>query len=73
ERASRRHREMAERGEKRRLQEVVIDVIKRDYRDYTREGSPITLAENAQIIETFDLTPEEVAKKIVDLAYRTDS
>ena len=73
ERASRRHKEMAERGEKRRLQEVVIDVIKRDYRDYTREGSPITLAENAQIIETFDLTPEEVAKKIVDLAYRTDS
>ena len=51
-----------------RLQEVVKDVVERDYRDYTRSDSPLTLAEDATIIETFALTAEEVAEKIVALA-----
>ena len=73
ERADRRHKEIVARGEDRRLQEVVIDVIKRDYRDYVREGSPITLAEDAKIIETYDKSPGEVAEVIIEMANRTTS
>jgi cytidylate kinase len=49
------------------LQSVVKDVVERDYRDYTRKDSPLTLSDDAVIIESFGLTPEEVAKKIVAL------
>lgn len=73
ERARRRWLEIVARGEDRTLQEIVIDVVKRDNRDYTRDGSPITLAENAEIIETFEKTPDEVADEIIALAKRTDS
>ena len=64
ERARRRWLEIKDRT----LQDVVKDVVERDYRDYTREDSPLTLAEDAVIIETFALTPEQVADKIVALA-----
>jgi cytidylate kinase len=50
------------------LQQVVKDVVERDHRDYTRADSPLTLAEDATIIETFDLTPDQVAKKVIALA-----
>lgn len=49
------------------LQQVVKDVVERDHRDYTRQDSPLTLAEDATIIESFDLTPDQVAKKIIAL------
>lgn len=50
-----------------RLQELVKDVVERDHRDYTRSDSPLCLAEDAVIIESFGLTPEQVAQKIIDL------
>ncbi len=50
------------------LQDVVKDVVERDYRDYTRQDSPLTLAEDATIIETFALTAAQVADKIAGLA-----
>ncbi len=50
------------------LQAIVKDVVERDHRDYTRKDSPLTLAEDAVIIESFGLTPEQVADKIMKLA-----
>jgi cytidylate kinase len=50
------------------LQAVVKDVVVRDHRDYTRADSPLTLAEDAVIIETFGLTAEKVAEKVLKLA-----
>jgi cytidylate kinase len=50
------------------LQDVVKDVVGRDYSDYTRADSPLTLAEDATIIESFGITAEEVAKQIIALA-----
>jgi cytidylate kinase len=50
------------------LQQVVKDVVERDHRDYTRQDSPLMLAEDATIIETFALTPDQVAEKVVALA-----
>ncbi len=67
ERARRRWLEMRDRGDERRLQNLVKDVVQRDHRDYTRADSPLQLAEEAVIVESFGLTPEQVAQKIIDL------
>lgn len=54
-----------------RLQKVVKDVVERDHRDYTREDSPLALAEDAVIVETFGLCPDEVARRVVALCGRS--
>lgn len=51
-----------------RLQTVVRDVVERDHRDYTRADSPLELAEDAVIVETFGVTAEDVAERIVGLS-----
>jgi len=70
ERARRRWVEMVNRNETVRLQDVVKEVVERDHRDYTRDDSPLMLAEDAQIIETFSVSPQEIAEKIVKLAQK---
>lgn len=50
------------------LQQVVKDVVERDHRDYTRADSPLMLAEDAEIIESFGITAEAVAEKVIKLA-----
>lgn len=64
ERARRRWLEMRNRGVELRLQEVVRDVVERDHRDYTRSDSPLSLAEDAEIIETFGVDPGQVVAQI---------
>lgn len=70
ERARRRWVEMVNRNETVRLQDVVKEVVERDHRDYTRDDSPLMLAEDAVIIETFNVSPQEIAEKIVKLAQK---
>jgi cytidylate kinase len=70
ERARRRWVEIKQNGQNETLQKVVKDVVERDHRDYTRDESPLQLAEDAVIIESFGLTPEQVADRIVALARR---
>ena len=68
ERARRRWVELSDRGASMSLQEVVLDVISRDYRDYTRADSPLALGEDVTLLETFGLSPDQVAEKIISLA-----
>ena len=68
ERARRRWLEMKDLPDSPSLQAVVKEVVERDHRDYTRKDSPLMLAEDAMIIETFSLTPAEIARKIALLA-----
>ena len=68
ERARRRWLELMDKGGSQSLQEVVLDVISRDHRDYTRSDSPLQLGEDVTLVETFSLTPQEVAERIVQLA-----
>lgn len=68
ERARRRWLELMDKGGSQSLQEVVLDVISRDYRDYTRSDSPLQLGEDVTLMETFALTPQQVAEKITQLA-----
>ncbi len=73
ERARRRWLEMRARGDGKPLQEVVRDVVERDHRDYTRADSPLALAEDAAIVESFGLTPEEVVERIAALVVQAAS
>lgn len=68
ERARRRWLELKNSPNPPTLQAVVKEVVERDHRDYTRSDSPLMLAEDALIIETFNLLPEEIVRKISLLA-----
>ncbi len=65
ERARRRWLELGQRGLEDSLQRVVVDVVQRDHRDYSRKDSPLQLAEDAEIIETYGVTPPEIVTKIL--------
>ena len=48
--------------------DVLAELIARDERDSTREASPLIIPEGAVIIDTSDMTVEEVVDSIVGLA-----
>lgn len=70
ERARRRWEEIASDDPAATLQKVVKDVVIRDHRDYTRPDGTLMLAEDAVIIESFGLTPEQVVDQIESLVKR---
>ena len=68
ERARRRHRELLRRGENSSLETVLADLKKRDEIDINRTISPLKPAEDAVIINTENLSLEQVVDKIYTLA-----
>ena len=68
ERASRRHKELLRRGENSSLETVLADLRKRDEIDINRTISPLKPAEDAIIINTENLSLEQVVDKIYTLA-----
>lgn len=69
-RAKRRYDELTARGEVCSLQKIQADIEERDYRDMHREVSPLKQAEDAVLIDTSDMTIEEVIQKIILLCTR---
>ncbi|MCG9896318.1 MAG: (d)CMP kinase [Fimbriimonadaceae bacterium] len=67
ERARRRWLEQRRAGSQHGLHEVAVEVLERDLRDYSREDSPLMLAEDAVIIESFGLSPDQVVDRIIEL------
>ncbi len=59
-RAKRRYDELIARGEKVDLQSLTEEIAARDKQDSTREFAPLRQAEDALLIDTSDLTVEEV-------------
>ena len=68
ERAKRRHRELLKRGENSSLETVLADLKKRDAMDINRTISPLKPAEDALMINTENLSLEQVVDKIYTLA-----
>jgi len=68
ERAKRRHKELLERGQNSNLGTVLADITKRDGMDIHRAISPLRPAEDAVIIDTENLSLEQVVDKIYALA-----
>ena len=66
-RAKRRYQELQEKGEDCNLEEIAHDIEERDHRDMTREIAPLKQAEDAALIDSSDMTIDEVVKAIVDL------
>jgi cytidylate kinase len=71
-RAGRRYRERQERGESVSRQEVEKELRKRDDQDMTRTLAPLVPAEDAIILDTTNLTAEEVVEKMVKTIERGD-
>jgi len=63
-RAGRRHKEMIEKGFEVSLEEVLSEIEARDERDMHRAVSPLKPADDAWILDTSDLSLEDVIEKI---------
>ncbi len=66
-RADRRYKELTAKGVSCDIDEIEKDIIDRDYRDMHRENSPLMQAEDAVLVDSSDMTIDEVAEKILDL------
>lgn len=65
-RAMRRYLELKEKGAQTSYQEVMEDMVKRDYNDTHRQSSPLKAADDAIVIDTSGQTLGESVKMIVD-------
>ena len=67
-RAKRRYDELTAKGESCDIDVIEKDIIDRDHRDMTREISPLKQADDAILVDSSDMTIEEVENKIIELA-----
>lgn len=67
ERARRRFVELQEKGVACDLNEIAHDIAERDYRDMNREIAPLKQAEDAVLIDSSNMTIEEVVQAIISL------
>lgn len=63
-RAKRRYDELTAKGEACDLDEIARDIKERDERDMNRETAPLRQAEDAVLVDSSDMTIEEVVKEI---------
>lgn len=66
-RAHRRHAELVAKGGKDRFKSVLEDIIKRDQSDMRRKVGPLRAADDAIVIDTTEMSIEQVVDKIVEL------
>ncbi len=64
-RAKRRYDELIAKGETANLAKIKEDIEERDYRDMHREISPLTVAEDAVLVDSSYMSVEEVLETIV--------
>lgn len=66
-RALRRYEELKAKGQESDLETIEKDIIDRDYQDMHREISPLRQAEDAVLLDSSDMTIEQVAEAIIDM------
>ncbi|MGI6069955.1 MAG: (d)CMP kinase [Blautia sp.] len=66
-RALRRYQELKEKGEDCSLEAIEKDIEDRDYRDMHREISPLCQAEDAVLVDSSQMTIEEVVAEILQI------
>jgi cytidylate kinase len=64
-RADRRHRELLERGVEESREKVLGEMLARDEQDSTRSDSPLTCDQSYVLIDTSELSLEQVVDRIV--------
>ena len=66
-RAKRRFLELQEKGEPANLAKIAADIEDRDYRDMHRDISPLRQAEDATLVDSSDMTIDQVVERILEL------
>lgn len=66
-RADRRHKELRAKGVKADIREIESQIRERDERDMNREISPLKQAHDAVLVDTSDMTVDEVVAKILSI------
>ena len=69
-RAERRYKELLEKGQRADLREIEADIIKRDYQDMHRENSPLKQAEDAVLVDSSDMTLDQVVARFLEIIGR---
>ncbi len=67
ERAQRRLRQLQNQGSTGIISQILADVVERDKRDYSRKNSPLRAAQDALIIDTTELSIDEVIAQVGEL------
>lgn len=67
-RAVRRYKELTEKGQMCNLEEIEQDIIDRDYRDMHREIAPLTQAADAVLLDSSEMTIDQVVDGIIGAA-----
>ncbi|MDO4382901.1 MAG: (d)CMP kinase [Eubacteriales bacterium] len=71
-RAKRRYDQLVEAGKEADLDSICEDIKERDYQDTHRELNPLKQAEDAVLLDTSDMTIEEVLHQIMTMAEEKD-
>ncbi len=66
-RAVRRYQELREKGEKVFLEKIENDIQTRDEQDKNRENSPLRQAEDAVLVDSSEMTVDQVVEKILTI------
>ncbi len=66
-RADRRYKELVEKGENPDLDKIKKDIEERDYRDSHRENAPLRQADDATLVDSSNMSIEEVVDAIINL------
>ena len=69
-RARRRYDELKAKGVKTILDDIYEEIKDRDYQDMNRKLNPLVQAEDAAMVDTSDMTIDEVVNTIVSMATR---
>lgn len=67
-RAARRYKELIEKGESADLEKIAADIEERDYRDMHREMSPLRQADDAILVDSSEMSIDEVVAAIREIA-----
>lgn len=67
ERAQRRHGELADKGPCPSVAEIEREILERDGKDSSRSDSPLTRTADAVLLETTQLTPEDVVQRMLEV------
>lgn len=69
ERAERRYKELKQKGYEAEIQDIRSQIEKRDFIDTTREDSPLTVAQDAVVVDTTGKGIEEVLDYVISILY----
>ncbi len=73
ERAERRLRELIQKGEKAEIAAVIENVRLRDGIDSTREDSPLTIADDAQVLDSTGLSIDQVVDRVLEIVHEKEA